>query len=205
MKKQTIRGITVSAIMGAVGFLLMCLEFPMPFIIPEFIKFDFSELPALIVSFAFGPMYGVLVCAVKNILHLFITTSAGVGELSNFLLGAVFTATAGTIYRHIRNRKGALIGSICGAFVMAVISVLTNYAVVYPAYVVIYGLPMDAIIGMYKTLLPTADNLLKALLIFNFPFNFVKGIIDAALCFCIYKKISPVLRFGFTKNPKKHE
>ena len=195
-QKTVLRGLTVSSIMGAVGFLLMLLEFPLPFIIPQFVKLDFSELPALIAAFAFGPQYGVLSCLIKNLLHLFITSSAGVGELSNFILGAVFTGLAGLIYRFKRNRAGALLGAAAGAAAMAVFSVASNYFIVYPAYVVLYGMPMDAIIGMYRLLLPSADTLLKALLIFNLPFNFAKGILDALLCFAIYKRISPVLKKG---------
>ncbi len=194
MKRYHIRAIAVSAVMGVIGFLLMCLEFPMPFIIPSFIKLDFSELPALIATFAFGPLCGVLVCLVKNLLHLFITTSMGVGELSNFLLGAVFTVVAGLIYKLKKDRKGALLGTLIGAAAMATVSVVSNYLLVYPAYVVIYGMPMEAIIGMYKTLLTCSDSLIKSLIIFNMPFTFFKGIIDALLCFAVYKRISPILK-----------
>lgn len=194
MNKSNIRKFVVSGIFGALGFVLMLLEFPLPFIIPSFIKLDFSEIPALIASFAYGPLYGILVCAIKNLLHLFVTTSAGVGEISNFILGAIFVFPAGLIYKKIHNRKGALIGSVIGAVIMAVVSIATNYFIVYPAYVVIYGMPMDAIIGMYKALLPAADNLFKALVIFNLPFNTAKGIVDAAICFAVYKKLSPFLK-----------
>lgn len=201
MKKHDyIRGISVSAVMGAVGFVLMLLEFPLPFIIPSFIKLDFSEIPAIISAFAFGPQYGILVCLIKNLLHLFVTTSAGVGELSNFLLGAVFTGIAGIIYMRRKTRKGALVGALAGSFAMAVISVFTNYAVVYPAFTVIYGMPMEAIIGMYSTILPFSDTLLKSLVIFNLPFTFAKGVIDAAVCFAVYKRISPILKFGLTSK-----
>ncbi len=193
-RKINVKGIAVSAVCGALGFVLMLLEFPIPFIIPSFIKLDFSEIPALIASFAYGPIYGILVCAVKNLLHLFVTTSGGVGELSNFILGAIFVGAAGIVYSKMHNRKGALIGSLVGAFLMALISVFTNYLIVYPAYVVIYGMPMEAILGMYKALLPAADNLWKALIIFNFPFNLAKGILDAAVCFLVYKRISPILK-----------
>ena len=192
--KTVLRKFAVSGIFGALGFVLMLLEFPLPFIIPPFIKLDFSEIPALIASFAYGPLYGILVCAIKNLLHLFVTTSAGVGEVSNFILGAIFVLPAGVIYRKIHNRKGALLGSLTGAVIMAVVSVATNYFVVYPAFVVIYGMPMDAILGMYKALLPFADNLFKALVIFNLPFNMAKGVIDAAVCFAVYKRISPILK-----------
>lgn len=193
-RKINVKGIAVSAVCGALGFVLMLLEFPLPFIIPSFIKLDFSEIPALIASFAYGPIYGILVCAVKNLLHLFVTTSGGVGELSNFILGAIFVGAAGIVYSKMHNRKGALIGSLVGAFLMALISVFTNYFIVYPAYVVIYVMPMEAILGMYKALLPAADNLWKALIIFNFPFNLAKGILDAAVCFLVYKRISPILK-----------
>ena len=89
MNKSLIKRVAISGIFGALGFVLMLLEFPLPFIIPSFIKLDFSEIPALIAAFAFGPLHGILVCAIKNILHLFVTSSAGVGELSNFILGAI--------------------------------------------------------------------------------------------------------------------
>ena len=194
MKKYTIRKFVLSAILGAMGFVLMLLEFPMPFIIPSFIKFDFSEIPAVIASFAYGPLYGILVCLLKNLLHLFVTSSMGVGELSNFILGAVFVGVAGLVYKRIHTRSGALIGTLLGAFLMAVISIFTNYFVVYPAYVVIYGMPMEAILGMYKALLPAANNLFKALVIFNLPFNFFKGLVDALVCFAVYKRISPILK-----------
>lgn len=194
MKKLNVKKISACAILGALGFVLMLLEFPLAFLIPSFIKLDFSEIPALIAAFAYGPVYGILVCAVKNLLHLFVTTSMGVGELSNFILGAVFVGFAGIFYKKNHTKRGALIGSLSGAVIMAVISIIPNYFVVYPFYVKIYGMPMEVIVGMYQALLPFADNLLKALVIFNLPFNFFKGVVVSLLCFVIYKKISPLFK-----------
>ena len=193
MKKNSVHNLTITAIMGAVGFVLMMLEFPIPSIIPAFIKFDFSELPALITSFAIGPVWGVAVCLIKNLLHLFAGSTAGVGELSNFVLGAIFVFVAGMVYKHKKTRGGALIGTLAGAFSMAAISVLTNCYFVYPIYAKML-MPMNVIIGMYSDILPSCDTLLECVLIFNFPFNLVKGLVDAAICFLIYKKLSPVLK-----------
>lgn len=195
MKKQNTRNIAVTAIMGAVGFVLMMLEFPISFLIPSFIQFDFSELPALITAFSLGPWWGVLVCFIKNALHLFVGSTAGVGELSNFVLGAIFVCVAGAIYQKYKTRKGAFMGALIGAVLMAIISVATNYFFVYPIYANML-IPMDAIVGMYKALLPSVDNLFEALIIFNLPFNLCKGLIDAAICFAIYKKISPILKYS---------
>jgi len=194
MKKNLIKEIAVCSVFGAIGFILMLIEFPLAFIIPSFIKMDFSELPALIASFTFGPIFGVLVCLIKNLLHLFVTSSFGVGELSNFILGAVFTFVSGTIYSKNKTRKGALSACIIGSMLMGIISVITNYFIIYPFYVSAYGMPMDVIIKMYSAILPFANTLPKALLIFNLPFTFVKGMIDSVLCFLIYKKISPILK-----------
>ena len=187
--------LTVTAMLSAVAFALMFIEFPIPALIPSFVKLDISDLPELLAAFSLGPVYGVTVTFLKNLLHILIkgTSSAYVGELFNFLMGSVFAFSAGMIYQWKKSRKTALIGSVAGAVLMAVLSVPLNYFLVYPAYVVCYGLPLDAIIGMYQAILPSADSLITCLVIFNMPFTFCKGMLDVALCFLIYKPLSPLL------------
>ena len=191
----TTRSLVVTAMLSAVAFVLMFIEFPIPMLIPSFVKMDISDLPALLGSFALGPVYGVVIEFLKNLLHIIFkgTSSAYIGELFNFLCGSFLCVAAGLIYHFKRSRKGAVIGSLVGCVVMAVLSVPLNFFLVYPAYVVCYGLPMDAIIGMYQAILPSADSLLKCLVIFNLPFTFCKGLIDAILCFLIYKPLSPLM------------
>ncbi len=192
-KKSDLRKITVTAIMSAIAAILQFIEISIP-IIPSFVKLDFSDLPALITSFAIGPWYGISVELLKNLLHLPFGSSAGVGEMCNFLLGAIFCLTAGLIYKKHKTRKGAAAGAVLGALLMALASLPMNYFIVYPAYVVLYGMPMDAIVGMYSEILPGTDSLAKALCIFNLPFTFLKGIANAIICFLIYKPLSPVIK-----------
>ncbi|MCQ2454879.1 MAG: ECF transporter S component [Clostridia bacterium] len=192
MNRSKIRPIAVTGIMSGLSFVLMWLEFPIPFIIPSFIQFDFSELPSLITSFAFGPTHGVLVCLVKNILHLSLSKTSGVGELANFILGAVFCYVAGIIYKNKKTFKRAVIGCLAGAFLMAIFSLPINYFITYPFY--FNFMPKQAIISMYSAIYDKADTLLKALVIFNIPFTFIKGLIDSAFCFAVYKKLSPILK-----------
>lgn len=187
-----VRVLTGTAMLGAVAAVLMYLEFPIP-IMPAFVKLDVSELPALIASFAYGPVSGVLVCLIKNLIKLPSTSTAAVGELFNFVMGALFVGVAGIVYKRNKTRKGAIVGALLGALVMAVVSVPYNYFIVYPAYVVMYHLPLEAIIGMYQAINPSVDGLLTCLLVFNLPFTFVKGVLDAVLCFLIYKPLSPIL------------
>ena len=195
MKQKTTHKLVISAMLSAVAFVLMFIEIPIPALIPSFVKLDISDLPELLGAFALGPVWGAAICLVKNLLHIVIkgTSSAGVGELANFLFGAVFALVAGFIYKYKKNRAGAILGSVVGALVMGIVCVPINYFLVYPAYVVCYGMPMEAIIGMYQAILPAADSLLKCLVIFNLPFTFCKGLIDAIICFLIYKPLSPIL------------
>ena len=195
MKKDTTHNLTVAAMLSAVAFILMFIEFPIPMLIPAFIKMDFSDLPALLGAFALGPVYGVIISFMKNLLHIVIkgTSTACVGELSNFILGAIFSAVAGYLYKHHKSRKTAIIGAVAGAVAMGVLSVPSNYFVVYPAYVQFYHMPLEAILGMYQAILPSADSLIKCLIIFNLPFTMVKGLLDAVLCMLIYKPLSPIL------------
>lgn len=186
------RMLTGTAMLAAVATVLMYMEFPIP-IMPAFIKMDISELPALIASYAYGPGAGILVCLIKNLIKLPSTSTAAVGELFNFVMGALFVGVAGIVYKHKKSRKNAIIGAVAGAIVMAVVSVPYNYFIVYPAYVVMYHLPLEAIIGMYQAINPSVDGLLACLVTFNVPFTFFKGMVDAVLCFLIYKPLSPIL------------
>lgn len=191
MKTNKVRNLAMVGMLSAVSFILMFLEFSIP-IIPSFIKLDISEIPALIGTFAMGPLEGVLICLVKNLIHLVRTSTGGVGELANFMLGAAFTLVAGLIYRKNKTRKGALLGSLAGAVVMAVISVPANYYLTYPFYT--NFMPMEAIIGAYQAINPRVETLLQCLLVFNMPFTFCKGMLDVLLTFPLYKRLSPIIK-----------
>ena len=192
MKKRTdTRKLTSTAMLAAVSTVLMFFSFSVPFM-PSFIKMDLSELPALLASFTFGPMAGVSVCLVKNLINVFFTTTGGVGEVSNFLLGSMFVAPAGFIYQKMRTKKGAMFASIVGAATMAGLSLLTNYYIVYPVYTNI--MPLEVIIGAYSAINPRVTDLWQALLWFNVPFTFIKGMVSVVITMLIYKPLSPILR-----------
>jgi len=190
--------LAVAAMLTAIAFALQFMEFSIP-IMPVFIKLDLSDLPALLGTYALGPVYGVAIQLVKNILHIPFGNSLAVGEACNFLLGGIFVGVAGVFYRRHKSRKSAFIGSVIGALAMAIVCVPINYFLVYPAYVVIYGMPMEGIIGMYQAILgsiagvPSEDALFNCLLVFNVPFTLFKGALNVLLCFLIYKPLSPLL------------
>jgi riboflavin transporter FmnP len=193
MKNNALRNLAVTAIFAAVSAVLMFIQIGLP-ILPSFLKFDFSDFPALIVSFAVSPWHGAAVCLLKNLLHLFTTSTAGVGELNNFVIAALFVFVAGLIYHRNKTRTTALVGSAAGALVSAVGSVFYNYFIGYPLFSAALGIPMAGIVGMYSVILPSADTLWDALLIFNLPLTLAKGLASMLITMLIYKRISPLLK-----------
>lgn len=207
VRRSRTHKIAVTAMLSAAATVLMFLEFPIPFLIPSFVELDFSELPALLAAFSLGPVSGVVVCLVKNVIKgLLFSGTGGVGEMCNFLLGICFVIPAGIIYRYKKTRSGALIGALAGAVIMAVCSVPVNYFISYPVYTKF--LPIDVIIGMYQEIvgsfngllarvgapaLPSVNGLLGCLVAFNAPFTLLKGLLDMGLCFLVYKPLSPLL------------
>lgn len=192
-RKINIRAIAATAMLSALAYVLQFIEFSVPFM-PIFIKFDISELPALIASFAYGPVSGIVVCLVKNVINVILKfQTMGVGELSNFILGVLFVVPAGIIYKHKKTKVGAVLGAAVGAVVSAVVCFFSNYYIVYPIYAKLL-MPKEVILSMYQAILPSVKNLAEAILIFNVPFTFAKFAIVAVLTFLIYKHISPILK-----------
>lgn len=184
--------LTITAMLAAAATVLMFIDFPVPFM-PGFIKLDISELPALLASFSLGPVYGVAVCLIKNLVNLARTSSAGVGEFCNFLLGAAFVLSAGLVYKRSKTIKGAVLGSLIGTCVMAVLSLPINYFITYPFYLKLFSKTAEQMVAIYQAIFSGVDSLFECLLIFNAPFTFAKGLIDVVLTFLIYKRLSPLL------------
>ncbi len=190
-KKVDVRWLVFTALMAALSAVLS--EFPkfeLPFM-PTFITFDFSDAPAVLAALTMGPVSGVFVCLIKNIFGCLTTSTGCVGELSNFILGAMLVLPAGIIAHKSPKFSRAVIGCAVGSVLMGLFSFVSNYFIVYPIYDATV-LPTEAIIGMYKAILPSVDSLAECLWIFNVPFTFAKGVIAAAFSLLLYKKLRPV-------------
>ena len=186
------RNIAVAGMLSALAFVLQYFEFPVPFM-PTFIKMDLSDLPGLIGAFALGPLYGVAICLIKNILHMAASQSALVGEMCNFILGAVFVFPAGIIYSQKKTKQRAVIGAVTGAIVMAAFSFPSNLFFTYPMYIRLYGMSEEMIVGAYQAIVPAMKSLPQCLLVFNVPFTFIKAMLSVVITLLIYKPLSPIL------------
>lgn len=183
------RKLVFTALLAALSSVLFMFSFSIP-IVPSFLTFDFSDIPAVLASLTMGPVSGVFVILVKAIINCFSSMTGGVGELSNFIIACFLVIPAGLIGSKIKSFKGAVIGCIVGSVLMALLSIASNYFLVYPIYENIMSL--DAIMGMYKAINPNVNTLLDALICFNCPFTLAKGIIASAVSLPLYKVLRPV-------------
>ena len=191
-RKIMIRRIAACGILTAMAVLLMYLEVPLPFM-PVFLKFDFSELPVLIGSFALGPVWGIVIELLKNLIHLPVTQTMGIGELSNFITGVIYVGTAGIIYRKLLTKKGAALSMVIATLVLAAVSVPVNAFITLPLYGSMMGFPLEAIIGMSAAANPLVKDKLSLLLAVFVPFNLFKGFVIALITFFVYKPISRLI------------
>ncbi len=194
-KRTNTRKLVIMALMSTIALVIYYFDFPVP-LMPGFIKLDLSNVITLLVGFSLGPVEGVVVCLIKNLVQLLIKgmgTTMGIGDIFDFVSGAVFVLTAGYIYKRNRTKKNAVIGCFVGALVMALISLPLNYFIVYPIYFKAYG-GEAAILSAYQKILPETGNIFQALCIFNLPFTLIKGLLCAAITVLVYKPLSPIIK-----------
>lgn len=187
-KKIDVKRLTLIAMLSAIGVVLQYMEFSIP-VMPGFIKLDFSDLPELIGAFVLGPGAGVLICFIRNVIHIIVSQSGAIGELSNFILGAFFALTAGFIHKKMPGIKGAVTGAVTAALVMGLVSLPSNYFLIYPLYYNVMGFPEPAILQMYQLIRPSTSSIAEALLVFNVPFTAAKGLICGVLAIAVYKPL----------------
>ena len=189
----TTKNLVKISVLGAIGMVLMFFDLSVWFA-PGFLKLDVSDLPALLGAFAMGPMAGVIIQFLKNILSILIegTVTGGVGELSNFFVGSVFCYTAGFIYYRNKTFKNAVIGLGIGVIIMTLAASLSNYFIVFPLYSKIM-LPMDKIIEMGSKVNRHVVDFKSLILYSVVPFNLLKGTVTSAITLLLYKKLSPIL------------
>jgi len=177
------------AVLAAVASLLFYLEIP----VVLFYKLDFSNLPVLLGTFSMGPIAGTIILFIKSALGVLHTTSQGVGELADFLMGAAMILPAGIIYRQNKSRRGAIIGMAVGGLCATIAGVLTNVLILIPFYGAAYHMPVEQIIAMGQTLIPSLDTIWKFVFAITAPFNVLKWAAISILGGLMYKPLSPIL------------
>ena len=188
---RNVRMLTMTAVLSAISFILAFFEFPVP-LSPSFARMDLSDLPALIGAFAYGPAAGVLIELVKNALQLLTSSTGGIGELANFIMGGSFVAIAGFIYRSHKTKKTAIIACLTASVGMGITAAIVNYFILLPVFEAF--MPLDQLIASFGEFIPFIQTKLDVVLWNAFPFNLLKGIAISIVTMLLYKRLTPILK-----------
>ena len=200
LKKRQVspaRRVTIVAVCAAIAAILHILDFPLLFLAPEFYKLDFSELPVLLCGFFLGPSASVACEAVKIFLKLLLkgTSTAFVGDFANFAVGCSMVLPATIVYHLHKSRHGAWMGLVLGTLVLTVFGSAFNAIYLLPKFSELYGIPLDAIIGMGSAINGNIHSITTFVLLAVAPLNLVKGISVSVLTLLLYKRVARPL-FG---------
>jgi len=176
------------AILAAIASILFLIEIPLGM---PFYKLDLSNVPVLLGAFSMGTVPGVIILAIKSLIGLTHSSSAGVGELADFIMGLSFVVPAGILYQRNKTRKTALIGMIIGTVCAVIVSVFVNKWIMLPFYMGAFHMTMDELVAAAHW--GGVDSEWKLLLLITAPFNLIKGCVISAITFMVYKKLSPIL------------
>ena len=206
-RNGNLRNMVLVAMLGAIAFILMYLEFPIPFIAPAFYEMDFSEVPVLIGTFAMGPAAGVAIEFLKILLHTLLrgTSTAYVGEVANFVIGCALIVPAGLLYRSRKTRGRALAGLVLGTILMVAAGSLINAYVLLPWYANHFFAGAGGMAGILEIgaqLHAGAGTVMGFVLLCVAPFNLFKGIVVSAVTMLLYKRVSVVIK-SFAAEPEK--
>ncbi len=181
------------SLLSVMAFLLMYIELPLP-MFPDFLKIDISDMPALLGAFALGPIAGVIIELVKNILHgMLAGKTAFVGELANFLVGSCLVLVSGYIYKVRKSKGGAIFALLVGVVSMSIFAGILNYFVVLPLYEKALCFPLTVVVAMGTKINPNIKDLFSFIIWSIIPFNLIKGVVLSVVTLALYKSVSPIL------------
>jgi len=183
------------SMLSAAATLLFLIKIPLPFLAPPFYELDLSNAASLIGAFAMGPLAGVIIELLKNLINLLIDGSitGGIGELSNFVTACALVVPASIIYKIFKSKKSAFFGLVTGVIIMTIFGYFSNVYIMLPAYSKALEIPIEAIVDMGRAIHSSIETVGDLVLLCVVPFNLVKGFVVSTFTFVLYKKIRKVL------------
>ncbi len=180
------------SMLSALAFGLSLLNMPLP-IFPMFLKIDIADVPAVIAAITMGPVAGIVVQFVKNLLSLVVgSDSGGVGEFANFLIGSAMILPIGLIFNKKKSNKHFILGAILGVVFTTIFACVLNYFVLLPLYANLFNTTMDSFVAMGGAIIPFVDTMWEFLLFSIAPFNVFKGTIVFFISGLVYMFIKVI-------------
>ena len=180
---------------SAILYIVEIFTIKLPFF-PSFLSLHFDEIPAFIAGFAYGPLSGLLVIAIKTVVKLPFTSTLGVGELTDLILSGIYVFIVTFVYKKIRNLKGVAIGFAIGTAVQVLIAMLLNVYAMIPFYMFMFNMSENTLLSVMRAAVPAIRDIgWSYALLAVLPFNLLKDGIVIALTFVIYRSLHVYLRF----------
>ena len=199
-RKMNIKQMAVIGIFGALSVVLYYFaKFKVPFF-PSWLDIQFSDVPALLVTYMYGPISGVLVIVTRFFCKLPGTSTVGVGELADLLIGVTLCLISGILYKKHRSLKGALVATSVGMVVATLVAMLSNWLILIPAYKNIAGFPqvaltstMDVIVSGGSGVVTDDNFMVYYQFVGVLPFNLFRYALVFVITFLLYKRLSLVI------------
>lgn len=168
----TTRALVTISLLSALSYVLMLLESP-PYL--GFLRLELSDVPAIIGAFQFGPLAGLVIELIKNLVKAITSTkTSGVGELANFIVRAAYVVPATILYRSMKGKLKYLVSFGVATICMAIAGFLVNYFITVPLYAALYG-GMDNVIAVAQAI-PGIKDKFTLILYGITPFNIFMGV-----------------------------
>ena len=190
-KLNSTKTIAKIGVLSAIAYVLMFISVPLP-IFPGFLKIDISDIPAIFGGMSLGPTAGLIIVIVKNLLQaITASTTGGVGEFANIMIGGSYVLVVCLFYRKWNNYKGVLLGGLVGIVAMTIMGCIMNYFIMLPLYA--NFMPMEAIIQSGNVINPRVTDLMSFVIWMIAPFNIVKGGLMTVVSLPLFKKMEKIL------------
>lgn len=174
---STTKKLAGTGVFAALAFVVSLLEFPI-FPAASFLKLDFSLVFVLLAGFIFGPVSGIGVSAVKELLRFVMGSSTGgVGEVANFIVTLAFIVVPTVIYRYKKGFSTVIIILIIGCVLETAAALIANRFINFPLYMGDKAAEVFASLWQFVLL-----------------FNLIKTLAVSLVTIMLYKKVSALIK-----------
>ena len=185
-KVFTTKRLVLMAMFTALAYVVSFLEIPLFAATPaSFLKLDFGNVFILLISFLLGPMEGIIVCILKELLRLIGSSSGGVGEIANALMTVSYIALPSIVYQYRKGIKTVVVMLGIACLIGTGTGLLVNRLILFPLYAELMG---GSILGM------TVTEAFATLWGFILLFNMIKTVAVGVLTMLLYKRLSNFIK-----------
>ncbi len=128
---KTTKNLVFISLLMAFAFIGFAIQITVPMLAP--LKFDLSEFFCILGGLIFGPLVGLLIVAVKVILHFFFFEAEPIGHIMNFIAVGSMVVVSSLIFRPFREKSSKwmwlIVGIVAGVLVRTAIMIPTNFVV----------------------------------------------------------------------------